>query len=103
MSWCSICEVYEVQAEWSNGREVCAQCYVLHVHNHWELYDDEGHRRAVRLGIKAGLQQAIGMVDDVPKNPISKHRLPARAWMACRKKIRKSLFDRVMEPPDPLR
>lgn len=103
MTWCRICDTYEVQADLSNGVEVCAQCYVLDVFSRWERYDDEGHKRAVRLGIKAGLQQAIGMVDDVPKDPIRKHRLPARAWQACRKKIRKSLFDRVMEPPDPLR
>ena len=103
MSWCRCCNIYEVQAEFRNGLPVCAQCYVLDVYSNWERYDDEAHRRAVRLGIKAGLQQAIGMVDDIPKEPIKKHRLPTRSWQACRKKIRKALFDRVMEPPEPLR
>lgn len=83
--------------------EVCAQCYVLHVHNNWERYDDEGHRRAVRLGIKEGLQQAIGEVDDMPKEPVVRHRLPKPAWSAFRKMLRKRLVDLVMTPPDPLR
>lgn len=104
MSDCGVCgnyksEVFLSHDDTSQDVHVCARCFLMHVNVRSELYTEEDLRHAVGLAIKAGLQQALDDLDDIPDTPVKNHTSVTAAWRACRRQAYAVLRDSIEKEP----